>query len=63
MYLQQVYGVAANMGDDNLQNDLEAAERAGMAQGEQPDACDYWKKNPEAVATMRQEAALMLQAR
>lgn len=57
-FLQEAFGVPANMGDEKLTADIEAAERAGVAQATASGGCEYWKQNPEAVAQIRDEARL-----
>jgi hypothetical protein len=35
---------------------LEAAKQEGLERAAKPDACDYYRRNPEAAAAMRREA-------
>lgn len=57
-FLQNATGAAVNVGDEKLTADIEAAERAGIAQAQAPGGCNYWKQNPEAVAEIREEARI-----
>ena len=45
-----------------LTPDVKSAAYAGVDEGRQPGACDYWQKHPEAVAEMRRSAELVQQS-
>ncbi|GEM_PF-4718594 len=51
-------GVAENIVDPNLEEQMKSAGQDGVTISQQPGACDYWHKNPEALNLVRHEVEL-----